>query len=65
MQPNRLRDLIADAHQRIQRRHGFLKHNADVPAPNAAQFGLRFAGQRLAAQAYRAAEAGRSRAIAA
>ncbi len=40
VQANRLRDLIADPHQGIQRRHRFLENHADVAAPNALQ--LRF-----------------------
>ena len=36
VQAQRLGDLVADGHQRVQRGHGFLKDHADAPAPDAA-----------------------------
>jgi hypothetical protein len=43
---------MADGHERIQRRHGFLKHHAHVAAANLLQLPLPAARQRLALQAY-------------
>jgi hypothetical protein len=35
-----LGDLLADGHERIERRHGFLEHHGDLAAANAAHLAL-------------------------
>jgi len=35
-----LGDLVADGHERVQRRHGLLEHHGDLAAAHAAHFAL-------------------------
>ena len=39
--PQRLHDLVADALDRVERRHGVLEHHGDVRAPQLAQLVVR------------------------
>ena len=50
--------LLADGHQRVQRRHRFLKHHGDVAAAHAAHFALAQSQQIAAAQAGLASDVG-------